>query len=70
MSYYTEEFLHDRFLATVHTELHLRHVPFDRREFTEYMAAMKPLVMPEGDNPAWWADTFLEATRGKRHEVG
>jgi hypothetical protein len=59
--YYTDEYRHEEFVATVLTELRLRHVPFDRREFNEFMEAMRPLVMPEGDSPKWWADAFLEA---------
>ncbi|HYT90029.1 MAG TPA: hypothetical protein VEL76_15085 [Gemmataceae bacterium] len=70
MSYYPEEFLHERFLASILSELRLRHVAFDRREFDEYMATMKPLVMPEGDSPVWWADAFVEAMKGEGHEVG
>jgi hypothetical protein len=46
-------------------ELRLRHVPIDRRHFTEYIAAMRLLVMPEGDTPAWWADAYIEATTGQ-----
>jgi hypothetical protein len=61
MSYYTDEYRHEQFLATVRQELHLRHVPFDRRDFDEFMRVMGPLILPEGDNPVWWADTVLEA---------
>ncbi len=70
MSYYTDEFRHEQFLATIRNELRLRSVPVDRREFDEFLAAMKPLVMPEGDNPVWWADALIEAMKGKRREVG
>ncbi len=62
--YYTDDYLHDRFVALVLTELRLRHVPFDRRAFTDFMDAMRPLVF-EGDSPQRWADAFLEA-----HPVG
>jgi hypothetical protein len=60
--YYTDEYLLDEFLARVRAELALRGHPVDRREFNEFMRAMSPLVMPEDDNPAWWADAYLEAT--------
>jgi hypothetical protein len=59
----TEEFIHDRFLDQIRTELRLRHVAIDRREFDEFMAAMRPLVRPEGDSPAWWADAFVEVSK-------
>ncbi len=58
--YYTDEFLHEQFLALVLTELRLRHVPFDRRAFGEFMESMRPLV-GEGDSPQRWADMFLES---------
>jgi hypothetical protein len=58
--YSTDDYRHEQFLALVLTELRLRHVPFDRRAFEEFMEALKPLVC-EGDSPAAWADAFLEA---------
>jgi hypothetical protein len=42
------------------TELHLRHVPFERRDFVEFMQSMPPLITDD-DSPLWWADAFLEA---------
>ena len=59
--YYTDDFLAAAFRARVLDELRLRHVPIDHRHFNEYMDAMAPLVMPEGDSPACWADSFCEA---------
>jgi hypothetical protein len=67
--YYTDEFRHEEFLALVLAELRLRHVPFDRRDFGEFMGAMRALVA-EGDSPQWWADAFLEAHPPEWAEVG
>jgi hypothetical protein len=53
-----------QFLALVLNELHLRHVPVDRRDFKNFMRGMKALWV-EGDTPQWWADTFQEAMRNE-----
>ncbi len=58
--YYTDDYLHEQFVALVLTELRLRHVPIDRRAFADFMDSMKPLVCVE-DGPQRWADAFLEA---------
>jgi hypothetical protein len=65
MSYDTEEYLAQQFAARVLEELHARGMAVDRRQFAEFMEAMGPLVMPEEDSPAWWADAYLEATTGE-----
>jgi hypothetical protein len=54
----------EEFAALVLNELHLRHVPVDRRCFDEFMRVMGVLILDD-DNPAWWAATFLEAMRGE-----
>jgi hypothetical protein len=56
----TDTYRFEEFAATVLTELHLRHAPFSRHEFNEFMRAMRPLITDD-DSPLWWADAFLEA---------
>jgi hypothetical protein len=46
-------------------DLHLRGLAVDRRESNEFMGSMFALIMPECDNPKWWADAYVEATSGK-----
>jgi hypothetical protein len=49
------------FFRLVEADLRLRHVGFDRRQLEEFCRSMYPLAF-EGDDWAWWADTFLDAT--------
>jgi hypothetical protein len=58
--YYTDDFHFEEFRALVLTELHLRHVPFERRDLFEFLRVMRPLITDD-DTPIWWADAFLEA---------
>jgi hypothetical protein len=63
--YYTDEFLHERFLLLILTELHFRGHAVDRREFHEFLEAMSPLSCLRATAPRRWADAFMEATGGK-----
>jgi hypothetical protein len=46
--YCTPEFLHERFLDRILTELHRHGHAVDRREFVEFMEAMSPLIIARG----------------------